>query len=261
VTPSVQRRTSGGCGEYMRRWALLCAVLLLGGRFAAAGPPFRTDDPQPVPFRHYEAYAFGTFDHAGGATFSQVPAFEFNLGATPNLQLHVVVPFAYLHPNGAYDPGDIELGAKYRFVQETAKRPQIGTFPMLEVPAGDRQRGLGNGHLWARLPLWVQKSSGAWTTYGGGGYQVNHAPGMKDSLFAGWLLQRKLNKRLTLGSEVFSEGAQEIAGRESTFIDVGGYFNFKDNVSLLFMLGHTVAGERHTVGYLGLYYTWGRDRT
>ena len=27
------------------------------------------------------------------------------------------------------------------------------------------------------------------------------------------------------------------------------------------MLGHTVAGENHTVGYLGLYYTWGRDQT
>jgi hypothetical protein len=84
---------------------------------------------------------------------------------------------------------------------------------------------------------------------------------MKDSLFAGWLAQRKINKRLTLGTEVYSQGAQEVGARESTFLDAGGYFNFTANVSLLFMLGHTVAGERHTVGYVGLYYTWGRDQT
>ena len=36
--------------------------------------------------------------------------------------------------------------------------------------------------------------------------------------------------------------------------------NFKNNLSLLFMLGHTITGERHTVGYLGLYYTWGKNQ-
>jgi len=46
--------------------------------------------------------------------------------------------------------------------------------------------------------------------------------------------------------------------RGSTFIDAGGYYNFRPSLSLLFMAGHTVAGERHTVGYIGLYYTWKR---
>jgi len=27
-----------------------------------AGPPFQTDDPQPVDFRHYEFYVFGNTD-------------------------------------------------------------------------------------------------------------------------------------------------------------------------------------------------------
>ena len=245
----------------MRQFAVLCAVVLLGCRWALAGPPFQTDDPEPVPFRHYEAYAFGTVDHAGGETFSQIPSFEFNIGAAPNLQLHIVAPGAYLSPHGAFGAGDIELGAKYRFVDEAAKRPQIGIFPMLEVPTGDSRRGLGNGHTWAKLPVWIQKSRGAWTTYGGVGYEINRAPGMKDSRFAGWLLQRQLSKRLILGSEVFAQSAQDIGGRESTFVDVGGFYNFTPNLSLLFMSGHTVAGESHLVGYLGLYYTWGRDRS
>jgi hypothetical protein len=226
----------------------------------AAGPPFLTDDPEPVSLHHYEAYVFGTLDHEDGSTFLQVPAFEFNVGAAPNLQLHVVVPLAYETPGGAFGMGDIELGVKYRFVQETGGRPQIGTFPMLELPTGDSRRGLGNGRLWARLPVWLQKSWGPWTTFGGVGYEVNHAPGMQDSVFAGWLLQRSVSRRLIVGAEVFSQEAQAVGARATTFLDGGGYLDLVGNLSLLFMLGHTVAGESHTVGYLGLYYTWGHDR-
>jgi len=33
--------------------------------------------------------------------------------------------------------GDIELGAKFRFVQENGWIPVVGTFPLLELPAGN----------------------------------------------------------------------------------------------------------------------------
>lgn len=238
---------------------VILIVVSFVSAYAHAGPPFQTDDPEPVGFRHYEAYLFGTFDPAGGATFSQVPAVEFNWGAAPNLQVHLIVPGTYWSPNGAYGIGDAELGIKYRFVQETSNRPQVGVFPLVELPTGNSRLGLGNGQVWARVPLWVQKSDGPWTTYGGVGYQINHALGMKDSLFAGWLMQRQITKRLTLGAETYHQEAQTVVGRQSTFADAGGYYNVHQNLSLLFMMGHTVTGERHTVGYLGLYYTWGRN--
>ncbi len=246
----------------MKRWLLLFLGVVTFSSAAYAGPPFQTDDPQPVDFHHYEAYLFGTTDHSSGLTFSMVPAFEFNMGAAPNLQLHIIVPLAYLSPDGNYGIGDVELGAKYRFVQETKKRPMIGVFPFLELPTGNSQLGLGNGQVWAKLPLWLQKSFGPWTTYGGAGYQINNAPGAKDSAYAGWLVQRDLNKHVTLGTEIFSQQAQQISSRETTFIDAGGYWNLpKKGLSILFMGGHTVAGERHTIGYLGLYYTWGPKDT
>ena len=232
----------------------LVALIFSGAAFA--GPPFQTDDPEPVPFHHYEAYLFTIVDHSTGETFSQLPAVEFNVGAAPNLQLHMIVPGAYLHPEGAYGIGDIELGAKYRFVKESSQTPEIGVFPLIELPTGNASLGLGNGKLWMRLPLWIQKSHGAWTTYGGGGYQINHAPGAKDSGFAGWLVQRSITKRITLGGETYYQSAQEMGARETTFIDGGGYYYFTPNLQLLFMSGHTVAGESHTTGYLGLYYTW-----
>jgi hypothetical protein len=243
-----------------RSFLLAAALTVACAASAPAGPPFLTDDPEPVKWRHFEAYLFGTADRGPGGSAFVVPAFEFNVGAAPNLQLHVIVPAAYLTPGRAWGLGDIELGAKYRFIEETDARPQVGVFPQLELPSGDSRRGLGNGHLWARLPVWVQKSRGAWTTYGGVGYEINRAPGMQDSFFAGWLVQRQITTRLILGTEVFHQDAQAVGARQTTFSNVGGYYTVHGDVSLLFMVGHTFAGESHSVGYLGLYYTWGRDR-
>jgi hypothetical protein len=145
---------------------MFISFFVLSTTLAFAGPPFQTDDPEPVPFRHYEAYAFGTTDRGSGSSYSQFPAFEFNIGAAPNLMLHVIVPVAYTTPQQAYGIGDLELGAKYRFVQEGKLRPEVGTFVLLETPTGNRNLGLGNGQLWVRIPLWLQKSFGNWTTYG-----------------------------------------------------------------------------------------------
>lgn len=246
----------------MSRRLELASVLLtlLISTFASAGPPFLTDDPQPVDFHHYEAYIFSTLDRAPEDISAQGPAFEFNYGFAPNFQFHVVIPMSYSSPPngpGEYGLGDMEIGVKFRFVQETANRPQIGIFPMVEAPTGNAARGLGNGITWYRLPLWIQKSRGPWTSYGGGGVTINHAAGMKNNFFAGWLLQRDLSEKLTLGGEFFTQGADTTSGRGNTTANLGGYYNFSPNFSLLFSAGHTVAGETHAVGYLGLYWTWG----
>jgi hypothetical protein len=240
---------------------LVFLFLFFGSNKIIAGPPFQTDDPDPVPWHHYEAYLFVTSDRAHGGSSWVVPAFEFNIGAAPNLQLHLIVPGALVTPQGNYGIGDIELGAKYRFLKESAKQPEIGTFAMLELPSGNSNLGLGNGQLWARLPLWIQKSRGPWTTYGGAGYQINHAPGMKDSFFAGWLVQRQITKKVILGTEFYDQQAQSVGTRHQAYMDAGGYYNFHGDFSLLFMMGHTASGERHTVGYVGLYYTWGSKQS
>ena len=51
--------------------------------------------------------------------------------------------------------------------------PQVGTFPLLEVPTGSHDRNLGGEQLQTFLPLWLQKSIGPWTAYGRGGYRIN----------------------------------------------------------------------------------------
>jgi hypothetical protein len=251
-------KSSGG------RWLLLLSLVLVGSGTCAtpvsAGPPFHTDDPQPVDFHHWEAYFFSTFEKTSDGRATQFPALEFNWGTIPNVQLHLIVPLSSFRPPGGptwFGAGDVEVGIKYRFIQENGHRPQVGVFPQLELPTGNAALGLGNGQTWARLPLWAQKSRGAWTTYGGGGYAVNRAPGMRSHAFGGWLLQRDFGKRLTLGGEIYSEGRGGITTRSSTIADFGGYYNFNSHFSLLFSVGRDFIGGPHTVAYLGLYWTWG----
>ncbi len=246
------------------RSALGLALVLAAMPLVWAGPPFMTDDPEPIEYHHSEAYVFSTFDKGpDGEKTIAMPAFEFNTGPAPDWHLHVIVPFLDLHPSDGshdYGLGDVELGFKYRFVHETDRRPQIGIFPLLELPTGDSDVGLGNGRAWGTFPVWIQKSFGPWVTYGGGGRTFNSAPGMKDYNFAGWLLQRSITDSLILGGEFFHQGAPSADSQQSTFFNVGGFYNGLGacgGCSLLFRVGGSIAGEVHHEGYLGLYWTWG----
>ncbi len=241
---------------------------------AHAGPPFQTDDPDPVEYHHFEMYAFELSDSTGknaGGTVLEAPAYEVNYGAAPGLQLHLVVPpSAVFHPMGGptnYGIGDTELGAKIRFVKETKHVPEIGIFPFFEFPSGNADKGLGVGKTWYRMPLWLQKSWGPedtqWTSYGGGGEAIVPQDGYKNYPFAGWLVQRQLNKKCTLGGELFGHGAEgpaALSTRASTLLDLGGIYEFRNSTrgfDLLFAAGRSIYGQPETYTYLSLYWTWG----
>jgi hypothetical protein len=253
---------------------LLLLATLLGSKAAWAGPPFQTDDPEPIDYRNYEFYTFATSDGTAIETDTAGPAVEFNWGALPNVHLHIIIPAAAILPSNnpplapagtgpnEYGLGDIETGVKYRFVQESKHRPMVGTFVMFELPSGNSRRGLGVGQTWYKVPIWAQKSFGPWTTYGGVGETVIEAPGYHNFTYGGWLVQRDIGKKWTLGTEVFShggEGSVTPQSKSATLVDVGGYYKFRDpGFQLLFAYGHTAFGQTENYAYLGLYWTWGK---
>lgn len=243
----------------------------------AQGPPYQTDDPVPVDYGHYEAYVFGAADGTPVVMGAVGPAFEFNWGAIPNVQLHVVVPFGGSVPSNdpQYAPSgagssafgftDMEAGIKWAWIKETKHFPQIGPFTMFELPTGSYSRGLGVGHIWYKVPLWAQKNIGRWTLDGGAGEAVVPQTGYRNFPFGGFLVKREIiQNRLEFGTEVFSHGAEGPATaqiRGSTMIDAGGYYHFKNpDHQFLFAYGHSVAGLSETYAYIGLYWTWGKDR-
>jgi hypothetical protein len=239
-----------------------------------AGPPFQTDDPEPVDLGHYEFYIFSGADGTPIETDPTGPAFEFNWGALPNTQLHAILGFGGVYPSNnptylpagvgpsAYGLVDTELGVKYRFVLQTKYLPDVGTFPLIELPTGSYARGLGVGKTWDKLPIWMEKDWGPWTTYGGAGYEIVRQVDYKSFPYAGWLLQRDIGAKWTLGGELWYHGPEGLAApqtRAATMFDFGGYYYFrKPSFQLLFSLGRTVVGQPETYAYLGLYWTWGK---
>lgn len=240
----------------------LVGLILSGAVRAWAGPPFVTDDPDPTDYKHWEIDFFSIYSHTAGDDFAQAPALEVDYGVLPDVQLHAIAPGAFNRAPGGgdeYGYGDTELGVKYRFFHETDKLPEIGVFPLVEVPSGDSGRGLGNGQTQVFVPVWFQKSFGEkkeWTTFGGGGFWYN--PGIDHRNFGrfGWELQRDFNEHLTLGAEIYHETEFLADSGGHTAFNVGGYLNFDDHNHVLISAGRDIQGPNRFSCYLGYQLTF-----
>ena len=107
-----RQRAKAGPWAFCRVLRGVPVLFLLWAGMAMSGPPFLTDDPEPVPYLHHEFYLFSTFDRSRSGTQLQAPAFELNYGVISNLQAHLVFPFTAAIPRDgsrAYGVGDMEL--------------------------------------------------------------------------------------------------------------------------------------------------------
>jgi hypothetical protein len=141
-----------------------------------AGPPYITDDPEPVEYQYWEIYFASLFFKQPEAWRGTGLHLEVNYGPLPNVQLHVITPLVFDAPSlgsNSYGYGDTELGIKFRFIRESDWVPQVGTFPLLEVPTGSHDIGLleadicrrscryGSRRAWASGPLMEEAVTGS----------------------------------------------------------------------------------------------------
>ena len=235
------------------------AILGIAGT-AFGGPPYVTDDPEPVEYQHWEFYVASQDSKLGGDWSGTGPHLELNYGVVPDVQLHVIAPLAYdSPPAGAshYGWGDTELGVKFRFIQETNAMPQVGIFPLLDVPAGSAANNLGNGHLQLFLPLWLQKSWGSWTAYGGGGYGINSLSGNHNWEYAGGVLQKKVLPNLAIGVEVYHQTTyQTDFPNLGTAFNLGAVLDLSEQHHLLFSAGRSIDGPIRFQCYLAYQFTF-----
>jgi hypothetical protein len=180
-----------------------------------------------------------------------------NYGPFKNMQLHLEAPIGYSYVGNKINYGiaDIELGIKYRFVEETSSIPQIGTFPLIEVPTGNADKGLGNGKPQVYLPLWLQKSWGDWTSYGGAGFWYNPGNDNKNWVYAGWLLQNKLSDLLTFGGEIYYHTPRNTTEKQTVGFNLGGFIDLNEKNHIIYSVGHSIAGENVLTAYLGYLIT------
>jgi len=236
---------------------LILSGLLFISLSSTAGPPFDTDDPEPVDFRHWEYYlsSINTYQH--DLISGTLPHIEVNYGVIPGFQLHAELPMNFnLIQNKEFQYGyaSTELGIKYRFFESRDKSFQIGTFPIFEVPTV-KNRDFSSGNLQVYLPIWIQKSWNKLTTYGGGGYWINPGTYNKNWVFAGWEVQYDFSKTVTLGGELFYRTSSTIDGHFFVGFNAGGFINFTDNLHLIFSVGHSISRDKTFISYVGFLVT------
>ena len=78
----------------MKNPAILTLFLFIS-IYLLAGPPYDTDDPQPVSFRGWEFYLSSHSNYLRSSAQGTLPHFEVNYGVVKNVQLHLLVPLAF----------------------------------------------------------------------------------------------------------------------------------------------------------------------
>lgn len=224
-------------------------LALLTPSLAWAGPPFLTDDPEPTETGHWEIY--GPLIEAGGrgAEFDGAVTAEFNYGLAPDLQLTLELPLAFSHDAASTNlgAGDIAISAKYRFYHDEDAGLFIAAFPGLTLPSASN--GMGKGKITALLPIWVQKNSGPWSVFGGGGYAINPGTGNRNYWTGGIALSRQVTPKLLLGIEADRQGADTVGGDGSTSLGVGAIFQLRAPFRLLASGGPTFQDNGGAAGF------------
>ena len=240
----------------MRHGRILGAIasFLLAAQCTAAfaGPPFLTDDPEPVDLHHLEINLIGQETRAVVGPSGSVSG-EANLGCAAEMQCHVAVPVTFNDPAGGHTHaglGDIELGLKYRFLDRPDDGWSAAVYPTLYLPTGDAGQGLGNGRAQLLLPVWVQRSSGPWSWDAGIARLINRAPDARSSWFAGLLGRRSFGERLSLGAELYRRTPTALGEPSVTGFNVGAILSVSAGQNLLISAGRGlthVAANEHTI--------------
>ena len=222
--------------------------------FSQAGPPFVTDDPEPPPPGGWEVNIPFILERTPGVTEMDAPLFDLNYGV-PGIQLKLEIPVEIIHNDSdgtVSGAGDLLLGVKWRFLNNEQSQFQLGTYPQVLVPTGDRARGLGQGQPAYLLPFLVQKSWSKWTVYGEVGYWWQTAAETRNYVYAGAVVKREINERLELGVELFGNSPKESGGRSELAFNVGGTWKLNQNLNLLFSGGRDIVGDTRVMAYIWL---------
>lgn len=256
-------RSASPVTKHATKTKLIFTLAFLTASFgnAYAGPPFVTDDPDPTDYQHFEVYLYseGIEDH--GANSGTPIGVEVNYGALPDVQISLALPAGFTSPSRSQPTLGIteaEFALKYRFIEEdgTGWRPQISFYPAVQVAIGSS--GAGDNATHEFLPLWVQKSFGPWTTFGGAGYRLNPGPDARNSWFAGWGFLRRVSDHMQLGAELYHETPEARDETPNSGANVGAILDFNRRYHVVGSVGPRTSDFCHGIAlsyYLALEWT------
>jgi hypothetical protein len=240
------------------KFRVLVSLALAGAAMPAiAGPPYLTDDPIPTDTGHWEIYTF-TAGEGHRADLGADAGLDLNYGPVKGVQLTATLPLSFEHdmPGGWRNgTGDLELGLKYRFLDDKKSGISAAIFPRAILPTSSLETGERTRLL---LPLWVGKDLGEGTSlFGGGGYELNPGSGKRNFWQGAIALTQDVGKEISIGAEITRQGPDTDGGTAQTRAGVGSIVKLSTHYALLFSGGPTWAEHKtgyHFYGALGLFF-------
>jgi hypothetical protein len=164
------------------------------------------------------------------------------------VQLTATLPLTFSHERLAGwrgGSGDVELGVKYRFIDDKKAGFSAAIFPRAILPTASHSPGEKTRML---LPLWLGKDfPGGTSLFGGGGYEFNPGPGNRNFWQAAVAVTHDLNKTVSIGGELAWQQPDTTDGTNQTRAGVGSIVKLSDHYALLVSGGPTWAD--HHIGY------------
>ena len=246
----------------------VCVWLILGGASLNAGPPLITDDSGTPGIGGWEV----NFSHSIERTNSQflmlTPLVDINYGLLENDQWKIEFPVIFVDPVGLderWGVGDIEIGWKYRFLEEDDRGFVASIYPQMVIPTADaggiNQASLGSGFYEMFLPLEVGKQffDDTLLIYGEVGYNIVLDSMGTNEWSYGVAFQHEHSDRLQLMFEVGGVVAEGSNSTDFAFFNGGWKYTLNDQWSFIGSAGRSFrerrSGAPTLLTFLGLQFT------
>ena len=246
----------------------LMAMLLwgLGVGPLRAGNPLQTNDPGTPGRNGFEVNLFNSIRLTRNEFTQSLPVLNINYGRVDNDQWKISIPVIQVDPEpGAshWGVGDIQLGWKYRFLEEEDYGFMASIYPQPLLPTGNHDIGLGNGNWEAFLPVSVAKHflDERLFVYGEAAYNVVFDDPRQDTAFFGLAAELEITKKTILVAEIADIVTIRSDRPDEPFFNLGFTHHFNDRIALQTAFGRSLGDESRGASffnsYVGLQITWG----
>lgn len=212
----------------------------------SGGPPMLTDDPGTTEFRKWEINT-STTSSVSGIVRIGIPYIDANYGAAHNLQLKVESPYliTFNHGKTSGEPGDIELGIKYRIADEAKHFLSLGIYPQYVI-RGDK------GFL---FPVLAEKTFGKFLI--GEDLGFFFGDGGTNNFQLGNLLGYQATPKTQVMGEFFFQRNYDIPANSEGYINFGFRHTLSETFTLMGSFGSQMitprGGDREKfISYLGI---------
>lgn len=217
---------------------LLLTWAAAGGAHAAH--PFITDDTGTQGTAHWQLEVNTDrtrFSDNGTTTRNQVGNATLTYGATDTLDVAVNLPYQYNRTDGQPTNkglGDMAVQAKWRFY-ENEDGLSVGLKPIVTLPSGNENKGLGAGRSTASLNLLGQYQKDVWALIANGGlsYNDNKTGDRKNLWNASTALLFSPNEQWTVGADVgVSRNADPTSNHTLSYSLLGVQYHIGKNIDV-----------------------------